>query len=202
MKARIIDQTVKVTSEPDFNSPTITELAVGSEIEIGGVRKNLGKEWVAVMLPTGQKGYLPGDVRIYHIKPAILLDKNVNLYAAPSAQSPVKTIYNKNAKLYLTDVVEQDNQKWVKVRDDSGNEGFIGAQTRIKLIPEVTKGVGQKMMLYGALWCIGGIVVTVGSYSLASSSSSGGSYFIAWGAVLFGAIQFLKGLYKFLTAPV
>jgi len=65
----------------------------------------------------------------------------------------------------------------------------------------LNKAVGQKLMLYGFLWCVGGIVVTVVSYSIASSSSSGGTYFVAWGAVLFGGWQMIKGLYKFLTAP-
>jgi hypothetical protein len=50
---------------------------------------------------------------------------------------------------------------------------------------------GQKDMLYGALWCIGGIAVTVGTYSAASG---GGTYVIAWGAIVFGAIQFFRGL--------
>jgi hypothetical protein len=47
------------------------------------------------------------------------------------------------------------------------------------------------MKLHGALWCIGGILLTVGSYSAASG---GGTYVIAWGAILFGALQFFKGL--------
>lgn len=48
-------------------------------------------------------------------------------------------------------------------------------------------------MLYGALWCIGGLVVTALTYSAASD---GGTYVVAWGAVLFGAIQFFKGVWQ------
>jgi hypothetical protein len=51
--------------------------------------------------------------------------------------------------------------------------------------------VGKKNMVYGALWCIGGTLVTVCSYQAASA---GGHYIIAWGAVVFGAFQFFKGL--------
>lgn len=65
-------------------------------------------------------------------------------------------------------------------------------QLRAKAVNEA----GKKNMLYGALWCIGGIVVTVATYSAASSG--GGSYVVAWGAIIFGAIQFLKGLFQFL----
>lgn len=52
---------------------------------------------------------------------------------------------------------------------------------------------GNKNMLYGALWCVGGLLVTILTYSAASD---GGTYVVAWGAVIFGAIQFLKGLFQ------
>lgn len=44
----------------------------------------------------------------------------------------------------------------------------------------------------GALWCVGGLIVTVLSYS--AVSESGGSYFVCWGAVIFGGIQLIRGL--------
>jgi hypothetical protein len=51
--------------------------------------------------------------------------------------------------------------------------------------------VGKKNMLIGATWCIGGILVTAMTYQTATG---GGHYIVAWGAILFGAIQFLRGL--------
>jgi hypothetical protein len=45
---------------------------------------------------------------------------------------------------------------------------------------------GQKNMLYGGLWFIGGTVITVGTYQAAEGG--------AWGAIIFGAIQFFRGL--------
>jgi hypothetical protein len=56
---------------------------------------------------------------------------------------------------------------------------------------EAVRDAGKKNMLYGALWCIGGIVVTGATYSAASD---GGTYIVAWGAIVFGAIQFFRGL--------
>lgn len=53
---------------------------------------------------------------------------------------------------------------------------------------------GKRNMLFGALWCIGGILVTAFTYSAAASSPGGGRYVIAWGAIIFGAIQFFRGL--------
>lgn len=50
---------------------------------------------------------------------------------------------------------------------------------------------GLKNMLYGGLWCIGGIAVTAITYNAASS---GGSYVVAWGAMVIGGIQCLGGI--------
>ena len=55
------------------------------------------------------------------------------------------------------------------------------------------RAAGNKNMLYGALWCVGGLLVTILTYSAASD---GGTYVVAWGAVIFGAIQFFKGLFQ------
>jgi hypothetical protein len=60
-----------------------------------------------------------------------------------------------------------------------------------RLRSEAIQKAGKKNMLYGGLWCVGGIVVTAATYSAASN---GGSYVVAWGAVIFGAIQFFRGV--------
>lgn len=49
----------------------------------------------------------------------------------------------------------------------------------------------KKDILHGALWCFGGILVTVVTFSAASG---GGTYVVTWGAIIFGAIQLIKGL--------
>lgn len=45
------------------------------------------------------------------------------------------------------------------------------------------KAEANKDMIYGALWCVGGIIAT-----------SANIVFIFWGAIVFGGIQFFKGL--------
>jgi hypothetical protein len=46
-------------------------------------------------------------------------------------------------------------------------------------------------MLVGGLWCGGGLLVTALSYA---GSSNGGGYVFAWGAIIFGGVQFFRGL--------
>lgn len=48
----------------------------------------------------------------------------------------------------------------------------------------------KRHMLHGLLWLVGGLAVTLGTYHAAGA---GGVFFVAWGAVLFGAIDFLRG---------
>jgi hypothetical protein len=50
-------------------------------------------------------------------------------------------------------------------------------------IVDARKKRAQKDMLYGGLWCVGGTVLTLAHIG-----------FIFWGAIIFGAIQFFKGV--------
>jgi hypothetical protein len=46
----------------------------------------------------------------------------------------------------------------------------------------------------GGAWLLGGLLVTLGSYSMAASSPGGGHYVIASGAMLYGVFRLLRGL--------
>ncbi|SES98103.1 hypothetical protein [Thalassotalea agarivorans] len=52
----------------------------------------------------------------------------------------------------------------------------------------------KKNIGIGALWCLGGLAVTGATYSAASG---GGTYVVAYGAVVIGAVQFLIGLVQY-----
>lgn len=53
-------------------------------------------------------------------------------------------------------------------------------------IRKAKKERASKDILFGALWCIGGIIATVANIG-----------FIFWGAILFGGIQLVKGLVNY-----
>lgn len=50
-------------------------------------------------------------------------------------------------------------------------------------VEEARRTRANKDMLYGALWCVGGIILTMADIG-----------YIFWGAIIFGAIQFFKGV--------
>ena len=59
---------------------------------------------------------------------------------------------------------------------------------------EATSGGGGRDVLVGGLWFFGGTIVTLWSYHAAASDPRGGHYLVAWGAMLFGGLQFARGL--------
>jgi len=54
-----------------------------------------------------------------------------------------------------------------------------------------SSGAGMKNMLAGGIVCGLGLTITIVTYQLAAN---GGVYVVAWGAILFGGIQFVRGL--------
>ena len=222
MKARIINQPARVYSKADLNSAWITELAVGSEVEVGNVIDQGGKSWVGVTLSPGQYGYLRGNTPIFPLRPASLLQGNVPLYSGPSAESAVTAHLDQDTQFELTEVVKQGNKNWAKIRLPSGSEGFIDGTTKVKFHDEPDntarstgqprRGTGQarrgassarraaamQAMLYGGGVCAVGILLTVLTYTFADYL--GGTYVVTWGAILFGGLQFLRGVFLFVTA--
>jgi hypothetical protein len=65
----------------------------------------------------------------------------------------------------------------------------INEATANEIVDEIEEQVdiakrqrGKRDMLFGALWCIGGTVLTLSNIG-----------YIFWGAIVFGAYQFIKG---------
>jgi len=53
---------------------------------------------------------------------------------------------------------------------------------------------GRSEAISGAIICGIGIVLTVGTYTLASHSAGGGRYVLAWGPMVFGGWRMVRGL--------
>ncbi|WP_439698324.1 hypothetical protein ACFGVS_08750 [Mucilaginibacter sp. AW1-7] len=65
---------------------------------------------------------------------------------------------------------------------DTENAEYI-VNTLQQQIVDAKRDKAKKDMLYGALWCGGGLILTLAHIG-----------FIFWGAIVFGAIQFFRGV--------
>lgn len=75
----------------------------------------------------------------------------------------------------------------------------VDKETAWRLVKDVDNAIGaakraeaKKNILHGAFWCGGGCIVTILTYA-AASRGGGGGYVVAWGAIIFGAIQMIRG---------
>jgi len=115
-----------------------------------------------------------------------------NVPAEPSQDEVVRQIYVYTAEqleagVSSATVVEQLIERGLS-REDAA---LVVRQTR-EAQSDGNRAAGRKNMVVGALWCLGGLAVTYFSYQ--SAASGGGRYVVTWGAVVFGAVQFFRGL--------
>ena len=102
----------------------------------------------------------------------------------PNQQEAVNQVYN-----YAANLLVHGNKNNAEVEQALVAKGLDAesAQTVVtNLATEIRtakKARAKKDMLYGALWCVGGIVLTVAHIG-----------FVFWGAIIFGGIQFFKGV--------
>lgn len=101
-------------------------------------------------------------------------------------QQAVTDLYNLAANLLVNEKKNSDEVKnALKERGLSEDAAYTILRNVEDEIKIAKRKAASKDMLYGALWCIGGTVATIANVG-----------FIFWGAILFGGIQFLKGLYN------
>lgn len=107
-----------------------------------------------------------------------------------SQQQAVNEIYN-----YAANLIVNEKKDAVEVRNALAEKGLSedAAYTIVKNVEDEIKKAkreaANKDMLYGALWCVGGAIATVANIG-----------FIFWGAIIFGGIQFIKGLVNYFNA--
>jgi hypothetical protein len=197
MKARTIDDQVKVYSSTDANSVSIATLPAGSEIEFGGTKRKTGKLWVPITLSTGQQAFIPGETKIFVIQEGSLLQNNVELHSEPSSGSLIKSQLARNTKFYILGVGKGEGKNWLRIRDMNGSEGYIAGETRIKVIQQRTKAFARKNLFSGVMWLVAGIIIIFSNSAPASGSSFS---LLGYGAILFGAVMLISGIVQYVTA--
>jgi len=83
-----------------------------------------------------------------------------------------------------------------EIEESQENETYSSEETKntyyYLLLREQAKKTANAEMLKGIGWAVLGGIITFVTYSMASD---GGTYFVFWGLVVYGAYVFLRGLY-------
>lgn len=99
-------------------------------------------------------------------------------------QEAVTKIYDYAANLLVNENKSESEVEQILIAEGIDSESAkIVLANLSKQIIDAKKERANKDMLYGALWCIGGIIATLADIG-----------FIFWGAIVFGGYQFFRGL--------
>jgi hypothetical protein len=99
-------------------------------------------------------------------------------------QEAVTKIYDYAANLLVNENKSESEVEQILIAEGIDSESAkIVIANLSKQIIDAKKERANKDMLYGALWCIGGIIATLADIG-----------FIFWGAIVFGGYQFFRGL--------
>jgi hypothetical protein len=176
----------------DEQAAVLCILHSGDEVDFSSIVSAKGKKWCKVFLRNGQTGYCPGDTMVRTLKHVRLHQAKADVLSEPATTSTVIRQLVRKDDFLLLSAENANSGSWAKIRLNDGREGYLDGKAKILGIDAKVQNTPQHDMMVGGLWCIGGIVVTAISYS--AVANTGGSYLITWGAILFGGIQFLKGL--------
>jgi hypothetical protein len=118
-------------------------------------------------------------------------------YPQPSQDEIVRAVYGFAAGLMREGRSEYQIEKALvdKGIDTESARGIVSNLSRMR--SEAIRKAALKNMAIGAAICVVGIIVTFGTYSAAAASSRGGSYVVAWGAIIFGGLRFFRALSQY-----
>lgn len=73
-------------------------------------------------------------------------------------------------------------------------ESYVEADllSRVPNMEEFVRELGERDIRVGAVWAAGGIAVSLGTYAYADEL--GGTYFLTYGAVLYGLVRLARGI--------
>jgi hypothetical protein len=112
---------------------------------------------------------------------------------APPREQVVDAAYGFAAEQMQYGVAPSGIQQGLTERGLDAGEASVVVHHLERAHVEARKAAGRKNMIFGALWCFGGIALTALTYR-AAANAGGGKSIVAWGAILFGGIQFVRGL--------
>jgi len=191
---------IVVHSGADGDSDIISTLDAGDVVELYRLWKRNGG-WIQMRVPDGSMGYMSSQTVVKLLSRAKLKEKETDVFNQPNVSGINNQKITKGTMFWVYPSMPTDDQSWTKIRLDSGQLGYIPSSVKVTTLAQIgypaVETAGHDILV-GAIWCIAGIAVTAGTYS--AVADTGGTYFIWYGPVIFGGLQFLRGLFRAVVA--
>lgn len=164
--------------DTDVKSAVLHKFKKGEKLELLNIVPGTKEKWIRVRLLNGTKGFLPADTKV--ITEDSLLERIGELIGAGSSEHKIIKQFKKQG-----------------IPENEIQEGYVEVQKAIKEYRESPEGKKEiskqysKKILYSAFWIVGGLLAT---YISMQAASDGGTYFLFWGAVVFGVIDLIRGI--------
>lgn len=203
MRGILVDESVKVFSEPGDQAISLFTLQKGDQFELGKVTRKKREVWVEITTTSGQSGYIAGETRIFEIKKVQLLNPDAELHEDPSDESNVLKKFEKNSIVTAVGFEKDEGKGWVKVIDGDSVTGYIKGDSRIRVYQEATKAGGKKLMLTGGMFALLGIAFYIYSLNQVQTQTEGATSnmsILTVAVVAFGLMQFVQGILQYYKA--
>ena len=135
--------------------------------------------------------------------------QSLQKYAPPQTKAPTTSVASEGDRqdlstLYRLVATELANKKLPQVIVKKLTDQGVTPAVASKIVAETQQALNEargnkyrKQMIRGLLWTVAGGTITCLTYVFASNL--GGQYVLCWGAVIFGIIDFLVGLFGWLS---
>ena len=177
-----------------------TEMPVGTELTFGDSRLLSGRQYVAVMLPTGERGYVFADTKVLKIKRVLLKADAVPVHRDPDFASELLTTLAKGSVAYLLETLERGGKQWNKVRTAAGVEGHIETVTPVVVVPDPSRAVGRNYLWIALRWFAAALALAVLGSALGLRAS--GMCLMALVPLVQGVPFTTLGVWNLVGAPV
>jgi hypothetical protein len=189
MKAIMVEDIIRVTSEPTPDAISIFSLKKGDIVETGKVIRKKKDSWVEVTTSSGQTGYISGQTRIFVIR-QVELTGATDLLNTPSTDATVVKTLPKGGIISAVGVEKNDSGTWYHVTDDAGADGYISSRAKYRVYQVPTTSGATRLMITGAVFAAMGLIFFFTTSDLSSASSS---LFLIIGLIGLGVFQMVQG---------
>jgi hypothetical protein len=112
----------------------------------------------------------------------------------PSTEQVVQAVYREAAQMMQSGKSDYHVEQALLAKGIPADAARTVVSRLRSACSEAYRNEAYKQMAIGAVIAIIGIVVTFGTYSAAANNPGGGSYVVAWGAIIFGGWRFIRGV--------